>query len=362
MKLVDLHQQYIKLKPAIQRNIDKVLNHGQFIHGPEITELEARLAEYCQAKHCVAVSSGTDALIIALMALDIGPGDEIITTAFSFFATVEAVLLLGAKPILVDIDANDYNIAAKAIEQNITKNTKAILTVDLFGQPADYETIQKIANKHSVPLIADCAQSLGATYQGKPVGSFGLISCTSFFPAKPLGCYGDGGACFTNDDKINDILRTLRDHGQDRRYHHIRLGLNARMDSLQAAVLLAKLTVFNEELKRRREIAAQYNYELEKHCKTPIIDQKNYSSFAVYSISVDKRDLLADNLAANNIPTAIHYPVPLYRQPAFSALWKQHSLPVTEETANKILSLPCHPYLTEQEVTQVAKQIIKELE
>ena len=362
MKLIDLHRQYLRLKPLIEQNISDVLEHGQFIHGPEITELEIRLSHYTHTKHCVAVSSGTDALIIALMALDIGPGDEVITTSFSFFATVEAIMLLGAKPVLVDIDSNHYNMIPQQINQKMTEHTKAILTVDLFGQPADYENIQKIADQYDLPIVADCAQSFGATYQGKPIGNFGLISCTSFFPAKPLGCYGDGGACFTNDSKLNETLRTIRDHGQDHRYHHQRLGINARMDSLQAAILLAKLTIFDEELNRRREIATQYNQLLQNYCKVPVIDKKNHSSFAIYSIQVNERDQIANNLMAKGIPISIHYPMPLYRQPAFATRWKHPTLPVVEDVANKILSLPCHPYLTDEEMTEVVHQVIKELE
>ncbi len=357
MRFIDLKAQYRQNRTKINENISKVLEHGLFIMGPEVGTLEKKLAEYVGVKHCVSVSSGTDALIIALMALGIEKDDEVITTPFSFIATAESIALLGAKPVFVDIDKSTYNIDPNLIELAITSKTKAIMPVSLYGQCADFDAINYVAKKHNIFVVEDAAQSFGATYKRQKSCGLSLIGCTSFFPSKPLGCYGDGGACFTNDDNIAEAMREIRIHGQDKRYHHKRIGINGRMDTLQAAILLAKLDKFSKEVEARAKIGERYTNLLEdSKIVTPHIASYNTSVYAQYTIQVDDRDKLADILKQKNIPTAVHYPIPLNLQPAIAK--KDIRLPVAESAANHVISLPMHPLLSIKEqdmITQAVK-------
>lgn len=356
MQFIDLNYQYRSIKEDLDRRIQRVFEHGQYIMGPEIKELEDKLVAFVGASHCIAVSSGTDALLIAMMALGIGVGDEVITTPFTFIATAEMIALLGAKPVFVDIDPRTYNIDAAKIEAVITSKTKAIMPVCLFGQCADIDAINTIAAKYMLPVIEDAAQSFGANYKDKKSCNLTTIGCTSFFPSKPLGCYGDGGACFTNDDKLAKIMCEIRVHGQDRRYHHPTLGINGRLDTLQAAILLAKLDIFSEEIKARVAIGAKYTRLLENHVMTPYVEPFNTSVYAQYTIQVDKRDYVQEQLKKAGIPTAIHYPIPLHKQPIFSSYF-DCKLPVSEAIAARVLSLPMHPYLKDEEIECVVNQV-----
>jgi UDP-2-acetamido-2-deoxy-ribo-hexuluronate aminotransferase len=357
MKFVDLETQYQKIKTSVDQKIQQVLNHTQFILGPEVTELEEKLAHYVGAKHCISAASGTDALMMALMALNIGPGDEVITSPFTFFASTEVILLLGATAVFVDIDPRTYNIDAKLIAEKITPKTKAILPINLYGQCADYDLINQIAAQHKIPIIEDAAQSFGATYRGKHSCNLGTVGCTSFFPAKPLGCYGDGGACFTNDDQLAKVLREIRVHGQDRRYHHCRLGITGRLDTIQAAILLAKLEVFDQEILLRQQVADHYNAALKDFCVIPYIEPHNQCVFAQYTVQVENRDTLQEKLQKNNIPTAIHYPIPVHKQLALKE-YSNISLPIAEQIAKKVISLPMHPYLKEKEILEIARIVL----
>jgi len=346
MNFIDLKAQQKLARKSIDLNIKKVLDHGQYIMGPEVTELEQLLAEYVGVKNCITVSSGSDALLISMMALGICPGDEVVTTPFTFVSTVEMIVLLGAKPIYVDIDEDTYNIDHKKIEQAITKKTRLIISVSLFGQCPDMTAINKVANKYKLPVIEDAAQSFGSSQNGKNSCNFSMIGCTSFFPSKPLGCYGDGGAIFTNNDLIASSLKKIRNHGQIRRYQHQMLGINGRLDTIQAAILLAKFEIFPQELISRNRIGLKYN-ELFKDkssmIKTPIIGIGNTHIFSQYSILVENRDKLVEGLSKLDIPTSIHYPVPVHQQVAF--LTNEFSLPISEYVAQRIISLPMHPYL-----------------
>ena len=309
MQFVDLKTQYQNVKENVQRNIDKVLEHGQYIMGPEIAELENRLAVYVGVKYCVGVSSGTDALLISLMALDIGPGDEVITTPFSFIATAETIALLGAKPVYVDINEKTYNIAPELIEPAITNKTKAIMPVSLYGQCADFDAINSVAKKHNLPVIEDGCQSFGATYKGRKSCGLSTIGTTSFFPSKPLGCYGDGGALFTDNDALASIIMQIKNHGQDKRYHHARIGINGRIDTIQAAVLLAKMDIFEQEIAAREKIGKRYSDLLSDITTVPYIEAGNTSVYAQYTIQVDDRNDFIKKLNAEGVPTAVHYPI-----------------------------------------------------
>lgn len=355
MQFVDLKYQYQRIQKVIDRRIKQVLDHGQYIMGPEITELEERLADFTGAKHCIVISSGTDALLIAMMALGVRAGDEVITTPFTFIANAEMIAFLGAKPVFVDIDPRTYNIDTANIEVAITPKTKAIMPVSLFGQCADMDAINKVAEKYNIPVIEDAAQSFGATYKGKKSCNLTAIGCTSFFPSKPLGCYGDGGACFTNDDDLAKIMKEIRVHGQDRRYHHVTLGLNGRLDTLQAAVLLAKLEIFEEEIKLRQEGAEKYTNMLKNYVTTPYIEPFNTSVYAQYTIQVDQRDQVQAKLKEAGVPTTVHYPIPLHKQPIFSE-YSECKLSVAEAVASRVLSLPMYPYLRDDEIEFVVKQ------
>lgn len=354
MQFIDLKVQYERIKADVNRRIQCVLDHGQYIMGPEVAELEAELAGYVGAKHCVALSSGTDALLVAMMALDVGPGDEVVTTPFTFIATGEMIGLLGATPVFVDIDRDTYNLDAELVEGAITPRTKAIIPVSLFGQCADMAAINTVAASHDIPVIEDAAQSFGATYKGARSCNLSRLAATSFFPAKPLGCYGDAGAVFTNDAELDKRIRELRNHGQDRQYHHPRLGINGRMDTMQAAVLLAKLQVFPDEVIARAKIGERYSQMLREVVKTPRIADGNTSVYAQYTIEVDNRETFRERMSALGVPTAVYYPTPLNRQPA---LYSDASIPKSEAAARHVVSLPMHPYLDEAQQDQVVDAV-----
>jgi len=358
MEFIGLKKQQIKIRSEIDFSIKKVLNHGKYILGPEVLELERTLAEYVEVNHCVTVSSGTDALLISMMALDIKSGDEVVTTPFTFIAAVEVIKLLGAKPVYVDIEKNTYNIDPNKIEKVITDKTKLILPISLFGQCADMDSINKIAKKYDLPVLEDGAQSFGATYKNRKSCSMSTIGCTSFFPSKPLGCYGDGGAIFTNDDELAIKMRSIRVHGQSKRYHHTLLGLNGRLDTIQAAILLAKFKIFNKEILLRNKVADFYTREFNKinlDIKTPFISKNNVSVYAQYAILVSNREEIISRLAKNKIPTAIHYPVPVHMQPIYKD--SKFKLPISECISNKILCLPMHPYLEKHEQELIVESI-----
>jgi len=359
---IDLAKQQSRILPEIERRIAAVLKHGQYVLGPEVTELETRLAAYTGVKHCITVSSGTDALLIALMAIGIKPGDEVITTPFTFIATGEVIALLGAKPVFVDIDPRTYNIDPNLIEAAVTPRTKAIMPVSLYGQCADFDAINAVAAKHALIVIEDAAQSFGASYKGRKSCALSEIACTSFFPSKPLGAYGDGGACFTDDDALATKIRQVMNHGQDRRYHHPMIGLNGRCDTLQAAILLAKLDIFEEEVVLRAAIGARYSRMFADASSgkivTPYIEPHNTSVYAQYTIQIEDRDNLQQALQSKGVPTAVHYPVPLNLQPAFAELdQKEGSFPVSDTVAAKVMSLPMHPYLADADMARIVEAV-----
>jgi UDP-2-acetamido-2-deoxy-ribo-hexuluronate aminotransferase len=343
---VDLKAQYAALRDSIHSRMQKVLDHGQFIMGPEVAELESRLAAYTGSKHCITCASGTEALLIALMALDIKPGDEVITTPFTFVATAEVMVLLGARPVFVDVEADTCNIEASRIEAAITSRTRAIMPVSLYGQPADMDEINAIAGRHGLAVIEDAAQSFGATYKGRKSCNLSTIGCTSFFPSKPLGCYGDGGATFTNDDKLATAMREIRVHGQSGRYYHTRIGLGGRMDTLQCAVVLAKLERFEWEVQQRERAGRRYDALLAETPGVTTLAVRNdrTSVYAQYTVLADERDKLQAGLQSRGVPTAIHYPTPLHHQPAYSS-YGNGALPASETLAGRVISLPMHPDL-----------------
>ena len=402
LAFIDLAAQQQIIRPELERNIHRVLHHGQYILGPEVRELEQRLAAYTGAKHCITVASGTEALLISLMALDIGPGDEVITTPFTFVATGEMIVLLGASPVFVDIEPDTCNIDASLIEAKITERTKAIMPVSLYGQPADMDKINAIAARHgNIPVIEDAAQSFGATYKGRRSCNLSTIGCTSFFPSKPLGCYGDGGAIFTSDDHIAQACREIRVHGQSQRYVHTRIGVGGRMDTLQCAIVLAKLDTFDEEIAQRQAVARRYHdlFATDQHGSTRATDQhgltratdqhgwtrmdensKNIrvhpcpsvadpivllpwpktdrtSVFAQYTILTNNREALQLRLNEAGIPTAVHYPVPLNEQPAYAHLCCPNCTPVAQQIAQQVISLPMHPLLTSADQNRVVQTL-----
>ena len=350
MDFIDLKSQQARIKSKIDSNVARVLEHGAYIMGPEVGTLEERLADYVGCKHAIGVASGTDALLIAMMALGIRAGDEVITTPFSFIATAETIVLLGAKPVFVDIDPKTYNLDPALLKAAITEKTKAIMPVSLYGQCADYDAINEIAESHGIPVIEDACQSFGATYKGKKSCNLTAIGCTSFFPSKPLGCYGDAGACFTNDDELAKAMREIRVHGQDRRYHHPRIGVNGRIDTLQAAILLAKMDIFEDEVEARQRIGARYSEMFSDAVITPHIEEGNTSVYAQYTVQVDNREQVQASLREADIPTAVHYPIPLNRQPALSC---PECFEHSEYAASRVMSLPMHPYLTDTQLEQV---------
>ena len=346
MDFIDLKSQYQDSRELINGRIQAVLDHGQYIMGPEVAELEERLAGFTGARHCITVASGTEALIIALMALGIKPGDEVITTPFSFIATAEAIVLLGALPVFADIDPATCNIAPSLIEDLITPKTRAIMPVSLYGQAADMEEINAIARRHGIAVIEDAAQSFGATYRGKKSCNLSAIGCTSFFPSKPLGCYGDGGAIFTSDDKLAAAMREIRVHGQSRRYVHTRIGVGGRMDTIQCAIVLAKLERFEWELAQRAKVAARYDAMLSGRLDLVGRGPERTSVYAQYTVVVEERERVQAVLRAAGIPTAVHYPVPMHMQPAYAHLCYPDSCPVAVDMAARVMSLPMGPYLS----------------
>lgn len=351
MQFIDLAAQQARIKPQIDANIQKVLTHGAYILGPEVAELETKLQEYCGAQYCISVANGTDALQIALMALGVGAGDEVITPGFTYIATAETVALLGAQPVYVDIDEQTYNLDPAKLEAAITPRTKAIIPVSLYGQCADFDAINEIAARYNLPVIEDAAQSFGATYKGRKSCNLTTIACTSFFPSKPLGCYGDGGAVFTNDAELATVIRQIARHGQDRRYHHIRVGVNSRLDTLQAAILLPKLAILEEEMQLRQQVAAWYAEALTAAgIPAPFVEAHNLSAYAQYTVRVKNRDAVQAALKEAGIPTAVHYPIPLNKQPAVAS---DAVLPIGDKVACEVMSLPMHPYLTQVQITQI---------
>lgn len=350
MEFIDLKAQYAELKESVDARIRDVLNHGRFILGPEVSELERRLEEQTGARHCLTVASGTEALLIALMALGVGPGDEVITTPFTFAATAEMIVLTGATPVFVDVDPSDCNLDADRIEAAITPRTRAIMPVSLYGQCADMDTINAIAQAHvGIAVIEDAAQSFGSTYKGRQSCHLSTIGCTSFFPSKPLGCYGDGGAVFTDDDELAQAMREIRVHGQSRRYYHTRIGVGGRLDTIQAAVLLAKLERFSAEIGARIEIGDRYLTLLADVPQVnPIrVAEDRTCVWGQFTVLVENRETVAADLNRAGIPTAVHYPIPLHQQPAYRERCRiSESLQHSEHVAERVLSLPMHPYLS----------------
>lgn len=368
MQFIDLKTQYRRIEDQIQARIQGVLEHGQFIMGPEVQELESRLAAFVGVDHCVGLASGTDALLAAMMALEIGRGDEVITTPFTFIATGEMIALLGARPIFVDIDPVTYNLDPQRIEDAITGRTRAIMPVSLYGQCADMDAIAEVARRHRIPVIEDAAQSFGASYRGRRSCGLSLIGCTSFFPAKPLGAYGDAGACFTDDAELAKRLREIRNHGQDRRYHHPRLGLNGRLDTMQAAILLAKLDIFPDEVAARSRLGQRYSELLAARgagstadggdgVLTPCVHPDNLSVYAQYTLQVPDREAVAERLQQQGIPTAVHYPIPLNEQPVFALGMEGGGTPLSAAVARRVISLPMHPYLGDEAQARIVDAV-----
>jgi UDP-2-acetamido-2-deoxy-ribo-hexuluronate aminotransferase len=348
MDFIDLKTQYAALREPINARIQRVLDHGQYIMGPEVKELEDRLAAWTGAKQCIAVASGTEALLIALMALGVKPGDEVVTTPFTFAATAEMIALIGGKPVFVDVEEDTANIDISKLEAAITPRTRAIMPVSLYGQAADMDEINAIAAKHRLPVIEDAAQSFGAEYKGRKSCNLSTIGCTSFFPSKPLGCYGDGGAIFTSDDALAKAMREIRVHGQSGRYQHTRIGVGGRMDSIQCAVVLAKMERFEWEVRQRITIGSHYDALLASApVKTIKVRPDRTSVYAQYTIRVAERAKMEQKLKDRGIPTAVHYPLSLHQQPAYAAGYAGQSYPVSEKLAREVLSLPMHADLDE---------------
>ena len=360
IQFFDLAAQQLVLKNKIDERIQKVLSHGKYILGPEVAELEESLVDYTGAKYCVTCANGTDALQIALMALDIGPGDEVITPSFSYIATAEATALIGAKPIYVDVDYKTCNVQSSVIEEKISSRTKAIIPVSLYGQPADFDEINEIAKKYSLPVIEDAAQSFGANYKGQKSCNLSTIGCTSFFPTKPLGCYGDGGALFTSDEDLAQKIRQIARHGQSKRYHHIRVGINSRLDTMQAAILLPKLSVLDYEINQRNTLAARYSNFLKHNAdvEIPFIKGDRTSAWAQYTIKCADRAVLQHKLSKNNIPVAVHYPLPLNKQPAVADM--EVKTEVGDLLSNQVLSIPMHAYMSEATADKIIEAIVND--
>lgn len=375
MQFIDLAAQQQQLLPdgrtlrqAIESRLAAVLDHGQYILGPEVAELEKILANYVGVQHCIAVASGTDALLIALMALGVTAGDEVITTPFSFIATAETIALLGAVPVFTDIDPLTYNLDPSKIEAAITPRTKAIIPVSLYGQPANFGAINAIAERYGLPVIEDGAQSFGARQQGRRSGGLCTIGTTSFFPSKPFGGYGDGGACFTNDPELADRMRRISRHGQRRRYFHTDIGINGRLDTLQAAILLAKWPLFEAEVAAREQVGARYSEKLQAAgiTTTPQLAPGNTSVYAQYTVQVEHRAAIQTALKEQGIPTAVHYPTLLCQQPALAAnpactrrCQRSCACPIAQSVSERVLSLPMHPWLSEADQDQVVSALAK---
>lgn len=360
---IDLKRQYAALHDQVHARINAVLEHGQYIMGPEVAELERQLERFTGAKHCITVSSGTEALLISMMALDLKPGDEVITTPFTFAATAETIVLLGAKPVFVDVEADTCNIDVSKIEAKITDRTRAIMPVSLYGQVSDMDEINAIAARHgNIAVIEDAAQSFGAQYKGRKSCNLSTFGCTSFFPSKPLGCYGDGGAIFTNDDALAQAAREIRVHGQSKRYTHTRVGVGGRMDTLQCAIVLAKLERFEWEINRREAIGARYNELFGSH--VPVVAQRpdRTSVFAQYTVFVEQREMAQELLKEAGIPTAVHYPIPLNMQPAYAHLGDPADTPVSQACARKVMSLPMSPDLSADDQDRIVRTLIEGLQ
>ena len=358
IEFIDLKAQQARLKDKIEAGIQNVLTHGQYILGPEVKELEEKLAAYVGAKYCITCANGTDALQIVQMAFGIGPGDEVITPGFTYIATAETVAVLGATPVYVDVNPETYNLDVEKLEAAITPRTKAIIPVSLYGQCADFDAINAIAAKYNLPVIEDAAQSFGATYKGRKSCNLSTVACTSFFPSKPLGCYGDGGAIFTNDEELAKVIRQIARHGQDRRYHHILVGVNSRLDTLQAAILLPKLAILDDEMQARQRVAETYTKLFNEAgiLTTPFIESHNTSAWAQYTIQVEERSKVQERLKAQGIPTAVHYPIPLNKQPAFAN--ENAVLPVGDAIAERVMSLPMHPYMTIEAQEKIVSSLL----
>jgi len=362
MQFIDLKAQYQASREKINQRIQDVLDHGQYIMGPEVTELERALVDFTGAAECVTVSSGTEALFIALMALGIGPGDEVITSPFTFAATAEVIALVGATPVFVDVEFDTCNIDASLIEAAVTERTRAIMPVSLYGQVPDMEDINRIAARHNLTVIEDAAQSFGASYRDKKSCAVSRIGCTSFFPSKPLGCYGDGGAIFTDDPILAKRMREIRVHGQEKRYYHTQLGVGGRMDTIQCAVVLAKLETFGSEITARMKAGQRYldAFAGQNKIGLPIVRSDRDCVWAQFTIKVDERDRVAAHLQSNGIPTAIHYPVPLHKQPAYAELCRISGvLAISEELGRGVLSLPMHPFIEAGEQDRVVAAVLE---
>ncbi|MDA8824240.1 DegT/DnrJ/EryC1/StrS family aminotransferase [Opitutales bacterium] len=360
MQFIDLKSKHQLIGDKINARIQKVMDHGQFILGPEVREVEGKLGQYTGSKHCVTVSSGTDALLIALMALGVGTGDEVITVPYTWISTAEVISLLGAKPVFVDIRPDTWNMDEAQLDAAITDKTKAIMPVSIYGQCPDMDAINQIAKKYNLPVIEDAAQSFGATYKGKKSCNLSTIGSTSFFPTKPLGCYGDGGALFTNDDELAEKFRWIRVHGQERKHHHPILGINGRMDTLQAAILLEILEVFPDEVQKRENLGQTYSEGFANldGLETPRIGENNTSVYAQYTILAEQREDIQQSLKEKDIPSVSYYSVVLHLQPVFKNLGhKEGDFPVAEKVASECLSLPMSPYLTQKDQSKVINAI-----
>jgi UDP-2-acetamido-2-deoxy-ribo-hexuluronate aminotransferase len=363
MQFTDLKAQYAALKPSIDARIQRVLDHGQYILGPEVKELEEALVRFTGSRHCITVASGTEALLIALMALDLKPGEEVITTPFTFAATAEMIVLAGGRPVFVDIEADTCNIDARRIEAQVTPRTRAIMPVSLYGQVADMDEINAVAARHGLAVIEDAAQSFGALYKGRRSCALSTFGATSFFPSKPLGCYGDGGALFTDDDRLAQAAREIRVHGQSGRYVHTRVGVGGRLDTLQAAVLLGKLERFDWELERRAAIGARYERLLAEvpGVQGVAVRGDRNSVFAQYTVKVEQRAAVQAALSAAGVPTTVHYPKPLHRQPAYAQYGGSDPCKFSECEAERVLSLPMSADLTEGDQDRVVHALAASL-
>nr|CRH07595.1 Pleiotropic regulatory protein [Candidatus Magnetococcus massalia] len=364
MQFIDLKTQYHAYQAEIDAAMREVVETVRFVNGPQITELEEKLADFVGVQHGIGVSSGTDALLALLMAWEIGPGDEVITTPFTFIATAEVIAMVGAKPVFVDIEEDTLNIDPKLIEAAITPNTKLIMPVSLYGQCADFDAINAIGEKHGIRVLEDACQSLGASYKGKRSCALTEASAVSFFPAKPLGCFGDGGMIFTDNDALAKKVRQVKDHGQSARYQHGFIGINGRLDTIQAAVLLAKLPHFQDEIDARQRIAHRYIELLDGHVRTPTIREGNISVFAQFTLRVANRPQVQEALQDKGIPSAVHYPIPLPDQPVFEAIRKKHGetapvLPMATKASQEVISLPMHPFLSESDQDRVVEAVIE---
>lgn len=360
MEFIDLQAQYQILRDPVNQAIQEVLDSSRYINGPQVKQLETALASFVDIDYAVGFSSGTDALLAILMAWKIGPGDEVITSPFSFIATAEVIAMIGATPVFTDVSLDTLNLDPNKIEAAITSKTKAIMPVSLFGQCADMDAINAIGLKHGIPVLEDACQSFGATYKGRRSCSLTVAAATSFFPAKPLGCYGDGGMAFTKDEKLAQQLRIIREHGQIEQYRHTMLGMNGRLDTLQAAILLAKLPHFIKEIEIRQQVANRYAKHLAGKVRIPTIRPENLSVYAQYTVRVTNREQIRAQLTQAGIPTAIHYPTPLHHQAVFASLgYQKEACPIATLAAQEVLSLPMHPYLTNDQQDQIIKTLLQ---